>query len=160
MKILLSYFIVLIVTVGACEDGDSIREHLKAGKSNNRIFVTTNKTSAPFYLIQTNLDLSGMVGKKLNRNLISMSRFDIVHQFVPSMEMVEGRPRPSSYGRLSGRYAVLVGQTLTLTSFVMHTSNEAETMDQVMLVHSESCTFEVTDRLRDECNKLHSQPED
>lgn len=148
----------LAVVMTMAADTEMMPQHLSLGKDWKGTFATTNSTSVPFFFISTNLNLSGMVGAKRDTNLISPARFELVTQFVPSMELVDGRPAPTGYVRISGRYAVIEGRTLALTSFEMHLSDEPTTKDQIVYVHSETCAFQVSADFADECRRLQSGP--
>jgi hypothetical protein len=138
-------------------DMEAVRETVSLGKDGKGTFISTNRTSSPFYLIATNLDLASMIGRKRDTNLISSLRFALITQYVPSMERTNGGLRIGpGYYLLTGRYAELLGRTLTLTDFEMEVSANDRTRGEILSVHSKSLAFQVAAEFAAEAEKSRS----
>jgi hypothetical protein len=139
----------------AGRDAESIRPLLKVGSDAKGLFIATNSTSSVFYVISTNLNLSSLVGSKIDTNLISDSRMELITQYVPSMKFVEGRLAPGEgWLYLSGRYALLDRNILTLTDFDIRVSNDPLRRDEILSVHAEFVTLAIPATILQEMEKM------
>jgi hypothetical protein len=110
----------------------------------------------PFYLVATNFNLAPVLGAKLDTNVVSSSLISLVMQFVP-WATLRDPGGPGGYIRVSGRYGVLVGRTLTLTDFDMDLSDANQTKDEVLSVRSRSLALQVPMEFAEEVEKLRSE---
>jgi len=149
----------LSTTVASClaADIDSMPDAVKLGSDAKGAFITTNAASIPFYIVKANLNLSSLVGTKWDTNVVSNLRLGLITQFVPSVELVNGRIAPAGYVRFSGRYAVLNPQSITLTTFEIQVSDGSGTKgakDEVLLARLESLAFKVDPDFLEKADKL------
>jgi hypothetical protein len=86
-----------------------------------------------------------MIGTKRDTNLISSSRLDMTTQHIDNTEALPGRFENSTgYYLILGGYAALNGRTLTLNEFEMQVSADPRTDDEVLAVHVESLSCQVS----------------
>lgn len=150
---------LLSTTIASClaADIDSMHDTVKLGSDAKGAFITTNGASMPFYIVTTNLDLSSLVGAKWDTNVVRNLRPGLITQFVPSVELVNGRIAPAGYLRFSGRYAVLNAQSVTLATFEIQVSDGSGTKDakdEVLLARLDSLALKVDPEFLEKADKL------
>jgi hypothetical protein len=134
----------IYASLATCVGGDmeSIGSIVRLGNDAKGAYISTNRTSTPFYLVGE-IKLPSMVGTKQDTNVLSSSRMALITQYVPALALTKDKVATTGYIRVSGRYAVLTGRSLTLTDFVMKVSDDEESRNEVLAVHFDSLTFQV-----------------
>ena len=128
------------------------------GKDERGVFISTNATSVRFYFIITNTPLSAMIGSKLDTNVISIYRMEVMRDRLTPMERVNGNlVFTNAYDLLQGRYAELNGQILTLSDFKMHVSASGDRTGEVLTVYLESSSFPVSPAFAADVKKYRSE---
>lgn len=154
MKFLFLFIMLAAASDCFASDVDSIRDLVKLGSDAKGIHITTNSSSIPFVLLDTNLNISSIVGSKWYTNTIGNAQAYMIGQFVPVDRLVGSRISDEGYYRYSGRYAVLIGRSLTLHTFEFHVAAGGGSKGDVLAAYSDSVTFQVAQEFTEEARKL------
>jgi hypothetical protein len=128
INILILVMCVYIIR-NSCSGADfsDFTKNINVGSRYGRVFVSTNDSCMPFYVTPSGIDVSLMIGKIYDTNILNYSKILIVSQYVPHCRTIDGRVVDNSYVLNYTRLAVLTNHVLTLSDIKIEISdNDAQ----------------------------------
>lgn len=153
MRILISLLFVASICLCCGQNSEVLLDGIKLGAARKGVFVSTNDTAMRFYLIAKEIEFSSLVGTKLNKESLDLSRILSTKQYVPSQRFENGGTISKGYNYVSGRYGVLSGNVLTLTDFRLVISDDEASPGEVLSVRWGSVSLKVGTEFKKEAEE-------